>query len=109
VDSPQAAFVEIRRVTKPGGLITILIPTDPGLAYRAVRSLTTVKSARRLGLADHVNLMHARAHHNHFWSLEKQLRSAYADDLISDRFWPLGIKSWNANLLTVWSIRVNKA
>jgi ubiquinone/menaquinone biosynthesis C-methylase UbiE len=106
VNNPEVALQEARRVTKPGGLITILLPTDPGIAYRTVRSMTTVRVASRRGLGRQANLVHARAHHNHFWSLEKLMHAAFADDSVEERFWPLRVRSWNMNLLTIWNIRV---
>ena len=106
IPKPDIAFDELRRVTRPGGLITILIPTDPGLGYRTVRSLTTVREAKRRGLGAEVNVMHSKSHHNHFWALRNLLEAAYANDVVRSTFWPLRVRSWNANLLTVWNITV---
>ncbi|NQU37776.1 MAG: class I SAM-dependent methyltransferase [Actinobacteria bacterium] len=106
--NPGAAFQELRRVTRAGGLITILIPTDPGLGYRTVRTATTVREARKRGIGNAVNVMHSKAHHNHFWALRNLLKDAYKNDSVDALYWPLRIPSWNANLLTVWNITVGR-
>jgi len=76
VSSPWRAVAEMRRVTRPRGLITILIPTDPGLAYRAGKAITSGRRARRAGAADEFRLISAIDHRNHFRSIRVQLRHA---------------------------------
>lgn len=104
---PELAMAELRRVTRPGGRISILLPTDPGIAYRAVRALTSGRRARRSGVARQQQLSHARDHRNHFASLMIMLRSVFADDHADVRYFPLAIPTWNLNLLTV--VRVRRA
>jgi len=49
LQEPELALLEWRRVTENNGLITILIPTEPGLLLRLSRALLTSPKARRLG------------------------------------------------------------
>lgn len=102
----EAALTELRRVTRPGGVVTILLPTDPGLAYRATRELTTVRSARAAGIAKEANRVHARAHRGNFWSLKELIEDVFEQDHRDVRYWPLKIPSWNLNILTIWNIRI---
>ena len=47
VDDPLGVAQEMRRVTRPGGVVSILLPTDPGMAYRttALGDLRTPRHA----------------------------------------------------------------
>lgn len=102
---PEQAMAELRRVTRPSGRISVLLPTDPGIAYRAVRALTSGQRARRSGVTRQQRLSHAREHRNHFASLLIMLRSVFAADDVDVRYFPLPVPTWNLNLLTVVSIR----
>lgn len=104
---PELAMAELRRVTRPGGRISVLLPTDPGIAYRAVRALTSGRRARRSGVARQQRLTHAREHRNHFAALMIMLRSVFAADHVGVRYFPFAIPTWNLNLLTV--VRVRRA
>lgn len=103
---PLKALQEMRRVTRPGGTISILVPTDPGIAYRTFRALTSGSRARRAGAAVEERLAHALEHRNHFSSLLVQARHVFFEDKFSLRYFPFVIRSWNLNMLTVATIRV---
>lgn len=102
---PERAMVELRRVTRPGGRISVLLPTDPGIAYRAVRALTSGRRSRQSGVARQQQLSHARDHRNHFASLKIMLQSVFADDHVRVRYFPFPVPTWNLNLLAVVSVR----
>lgn len=105
LSDPERAMAELRRVTRPGGLISILLPTDPGVAYRAVRALTSGVRAQRAGVAKEQRLSHAREHRNHFASLILMLRSAFSADKVHVRHFPLLLPMWNINLLAVVQVK----
>ena len=85
VDSPLRAAQEMRRVTRTGGVITILVPTDPGLAYRVGKAATSGRAARRAGLSERHRLLGALDHSNHFVSIKEQVRHAFRKRLDADR------------------------
>lgn len=81
VPSPWTAVAEMQRVTRPGGIITLMVPTDPGLAYRVGKALTSGRQAKRHGLADEFRLVSAVDHRNHFRSIKAQVEQL--PDLVS--------------------------
>jgi ubiquinone/menaquinone biosynthesis C-methylase UbiE len=86
LDSPEQAFREVRRITKPGGVITIFIPNDPGLMYRILRGLTTIRKARALGLSKVVSLVHALEHKNHYLALMTISDWVFQNDNVKKNF-----------------------
>lgn len=104
VDSPLIAAREMRRVTKPGGLLTILLPTDPGLAYRFGKAVTSGRAAKRAGLGDRHKLIAAIDHRNYFDSIRQQVRYAFRNDTLSFDWYPFRLPSVNANAFAVISV-----
>jgi SAM-dependent methyltransferase len=105
LSDPEAGFRELRRVTKVGGSISILLPNDPGLLYRVVRDLTSMRSARRLDLLPQARLFHAREHRNHFASLLVLARHVYRLDQVTVRNYPFPWLAWNLNALSSLTIK----
>lgn len=104
VPDPFLALQQMRRVVKPGGRITILIPTDPGLGYRVAQRMTSGRKARQQGIGPFLDLVHAVDHINHFGSLVKQLGYVFRADDVHTDWKPMGLPSWNINLFTVIQI-----
>ena len=108
LSNPLTCLREVKRVVKPGGQVSILVPADPGLLYRALRSLTSVRRAKKLGF-DSGALVHALEHRNHISSLDQMIKYVFIESEIKIRGWPLVIGSWwNLNLLISYQIRTTK-
>jgi phosphatidylethanolamine/phosphatidyl-N-methylethanolamine N-methyltransferase len=105
LDDPTMGLEEIRRVVRIGGYISILLPNDPGIMYRALRGLTTLRTARRHGLLDEVQLVHALEHKNHYLSIRTLIKWVFENDQIKLSFKPFWIPSYNVNAITVITIR----
>lgn len=101
VPDPFLALKEMRRVVRPGGVITVLTPTDPGMAYRSAQRMTSGRTARKKGIKDFFELVHAVDHLNHFSSIQHQMKYVFRDDRTITSWRPLRFPSWNANLFTV--------
>src|SRR3954451_4147885 len=106
VDDPFAVAREMRRVTAPGGVVTILLPTDPGLAYRATHWLTYGLRARRDGSVQKARLLHAIDHRNHYRSIAAQLRSVFGQDDVRTSWLPTRLWSVELNVLRAWHVTV---
>jgi phosphatidylethanolamine/phosphatidyl-N-methylethanolamine N-methyltransferase len=102
---PEDAFIEARRVTKRGGLISILLPNDPGLAFRLSRRiLTGVLSQERKREIYELELTRAREHLLNFISLEIIMKHVFKNDAIKRRSFPFRVNSFNLNTLTIYHI-----
>jgi phosphatidylethanolamine/phosphatidyl-N-methylethanolamine N-methyltransferase len=79
---PHLAIKEWQRVLKPGGTLSIMIPTDPGVAWRIGRCLGPRRNHIAQGLA--YDYIMAREHVNSCINLSA----------ILDHYFPSGKKSW---------------
>jgi ubiquinone/menaquinone biosynthesis C-methylase UbiE len=103
--NPEHGFRELRRVVRRGGTISILLPNDPGITYRLLRGLTTMRNARRTGLLGEVQLIHALEHRNHYLSLRTIAEWVYQDLRIDATYFPFKLKSYNLNAVTILHIK----
>lgn len=102
---PHLALKEWARVVKHGGILSILIPTDPGLAWRLGRHLGPRKNAIAQGIA--YDYVMAREHVNSCSNLIALLRHYFPDR--TETWWPLPIPSIDLNLFFVCHAVVIKA
>lgn len=103
---PDGALARWRAVVKPGGVLSIFLPCDPGLTWRSGRLLTTFRAAKKLGMSDtQIRYLNARDHRNHFASLAAMIDGVFADDQVVVKRFPLPfLPSWNANLYCTYHI-----
>ena len=104
VDDPQATLCELARVVKPGGVVSILLPSDPGFAWRLGRNLGPRRSAERVGLA--YDYWMAREHINPINALVELIKY-YFDDL-QQEWWPFRFPSMDLNLFYACHARLNE-
>lgn len=102
VSSPEAALMEMRRVVKIGGRITVGMPTDPGIVNRLVKQFVTFPQMRRVGIQAPA-LQYAREHRNHIGAILQQVGHVFASDDLQITHLPFHIPSWNLNLMTIVS------
>ena len=104
VDDVLGVLLEARRVTRVGGEIAFILPTDPGIlnqivkriiSYPKIRSLTDIRP----------ELFYALEHQNHVRGIMDQIRYVFESDNLKFNYRPFGlIRSWNTNLLVVAKI-----
>lgn len=101
---PVKGFQEVRRVTKVGGSIDILLPNDPGLMYRFLRKQTTLRKAKKANLKRDAEFFHALEHRNHYLALSVLATRVYEGDLIKTIGYPFYLNLYNLNAFTVLRI-----
>jgi ubiquinone/menaquinone biosynthesis C-methylase UbiE len=99
---PHRVLREWARVLKPGGVLSLVLPCDPGVAWRLGRALASRRKFIRAGL-DYDYWM-AREHVNSINNLVSLVR--YYFDNVSEEWLPLRIPSIDINLFYIAHIRV---
>jgi len=103
---PFRALEEMRRVVRPGGALSIMIVSDPGLAYRAIQRISSGRRYRKSGFKEW-RALHAMEHRNHAWSLQQLIKYAFREDELRGRGFPVPIASvWNLNLFSVYQVKL---
>ena len=101
---PHLALKEWRRVVKNDGVLSILIPTDPGIAWRLGRHLGPRKNAVAQGIA--YDYVMAREHVNSCNNLIALLRHYFPER--TEAWWPIPLPSIDSNLFFVCHAVVKK-
>jgi phosphatidylethanolamine/phosphatidyl-N-methylethanolamine N-methyltransferase len=104
LSDPVSAIQNIKKFLKPGGTVSIFLPSDPGMLNRLNRKLFVTPSARKLGFCDY-ELVNAREHRNHYWALKKELEFQFEGYKISRKYYPFGLQAGNLSLFSIWTIQ----
>jgi phosphatidylethanolamine/phosphatidyl-N-methylethanolamine N-methyltransferase len=102
---PHLALKEWARVVKPGGVLTVLIPTDPGFAWRMGRRLGPRRNAIARGIA--YDYVMAREHVNSCNNLIAILRHYFPQR--REGWWPFPVPSMDLNLFFVFHTIVSQS
>ena len=101
---PHLVVKEWWRVVRDKGVLTILLPTDPGFAWRFGRYLGPRRNAVGQGIA--YDYVMAREHVNSSYNLVAILRHYFPDG--QELWWPLPLPSIDLNLFFVLNAVVRK-
>ena len=94
IHQPHIVLREWYRVLKSGGVLSILIPTDPGLAWRLGRNMGPRRNALAKGIE--YDYVMAREHVNSCNNLIALLRHYFPES--NEHWWPLLVPSIDLNL-----------
>lgn len=95
IPEPHLALAEWVRVLRPGGMLSLILPCDPGLAWRLGRHFGPRRRARAARL-DYDYYM-AREHVNSIYNLRQLIRFHLPDR--REAWWPFGVASADLNLI----------
>lgn len=101
---PHLVLKEWARVIKNGGVLSIVLPTDPGLAWRFGRCLGPRKNAIEQGIS--YDYVMAREHVNSCVNLVALIRHYFP--VRNESWWPLSIQSVDLNLFFSCNIVIDK-
>jgi len=108
VTDVRTTLEEMRRVSVHGGLISINIAADPGLAYRLIWKLTSGRRLRNQGLRFPLSV-HYQEHRGHYVAIREIAREVFQSDVISLKFYPFSIiPNHQLNIFAVMHIQVDK-
>jgi phosphatidylethanolamine/phosphatidyl-N-methylethanolamine N-methyltransferase len=100
--SPQLVVEEWRRVLKPGGVLSVVLPCDPGFAWRLGRMFGPRAAAHRRGI-DYDYVM-ALEHVNAITNLVSILRHHFSDR--KEYWWPSLLPQTDINLIFAANITI---
>jgi ubiquinone/menaquinone biosynthesis C-methylase UbiE len=100
--APHEVLREWARLVRTGGVISIVIPCDPGFAWRLGRHLGPRRRAKAHGIA--YDFVMAREHVNPVGNLVAFLRYYWPD--LQERWWPARLASLDLNLLYSATVRI---
>lgn len=98
---PHEALSEWMRVVKPGGIISLVLPCDPGFAWRMGRHFGPRKKAQEKNLP--YDYIMALEHVNSIGNLTAIIK--HMTELRTEYWWPFGLPSQDINLIYGVNIR----
>lgn len=104
LENPELGLAEIRRVAKVGGLITLLVPHDPGFMYNRLRRFTSARKAKKKRILDLYELVYTFEHRNHYFGLLSIIKYIFKEDEIIQAKYPTSMSSYHFNAFTVFHI-----
>lgn len=102
VQNPHEVLLEWTRVLKPGGILTIVLPCDPGVAWRLGRYCCARKNFIKQGI-DYDYWM-AREHINPINNLVSFVRTYFNE--IHENWKPFNLQSMDLNLFYIVHIKI---
>jgi ubiquinone/menaquinone biosynthesis C-methylase UbiE len=102
---PFEALQELRRVTKPKGIISIFVSTDPSILLRVIRKVMINKKMKNIDIP--YRLYNAIEHRNTPISIIEMVKWIYKKDSIKTDYYPFNLKSWNLSTHIVINIIKN--
>ena len=107
LNDPYSALKHIRRIAKKDALISILLPIDPGWAYKLAIELTSIRKAKKMGMLNEARRSRALGHRNHFDSLKLQIMDIFKYDQITFKYWPNSLLGKSFNIFSTFQIIKN--
>lgn len=98
LERPHQVIKQWQAALKPGGILSVLLPTDPGLAWRLGKHLGPRRAALARGLP--YDYIMAREHVNACYPLLGLLKFYFPEHRLA--WWPLAVPSTDLNLFVAF-------
>ncbi|MDI1276635.1 class I SAM-dependent methyltransferase [Methylobacter sp.] len=105
LSNPVNVLKEWNRVVRPGGVISIVLPCDPGLLWRLGRHFGPRRNAQKLGLA--YDYLQAAEHVNSIFNLVVFIRHHF--ESLSESWYPARLAVPDLNLFYICHIKTIKS
>jgi phosphatidylethanolamine/phosphatidyl-N-methylethanolamine N-methyltransferase len=99
--NPVGVLKEWNRVVKSGGLISVVLPCDPGLLWRLGRYLGPRRNAKRLGIE--YDYLQAAEHINSIFNLVVFIRHHF--EIVTENWYPARLPIPDLNLFYICHIK----
>jgi ubiquinone/menaquinone biosynthesis C-methylase UbiE len=99
--NPVDVLKEWNRVVRPGGVISIVLPCDPGLLWRVGRHLGPRRNAQKLGMA--YDYLQAAEHINSIYNLKVFIQHHF--EFLTESWYPAKLPLPDLNLFYICHIR----
>ena len=106
LENPIQTLQELKRIVRKGGTISMYIPCEPGIFLRIARYVTTVQTAKKLGV-DHLHF-HYLEHKFHYLYIKYAINEVFSGYKVKRIRWPFPFLSWGCNLWEVVQIHYLK-
>ena len=107
VDEPFLSLEELKRVTKPGGVISFYIAADPGALLRLMRQIFTKPKMKKLDVP--YSLLNSLSHRNSAGGLVEISKYVFRNSKVKITYFPFHIKSWNLSTHIIVNVIKGKA
>jgi phosphatidylethanolamine/phosphatidyl-N-methylethanolamine N-methyltransferase len=108
---PESALREMKRVVRPGGIVSIYLPNDPGFIYRLVQQATTGRLQRRVLKSQEYSIsegyLRALEHPNHYLAINEMILEVFKSDEIKRTNFPFRVSAFNFNFFSVFHITIS--
>ncbi len=103
---PEKALIEWRRITKPGGLISLWVALEPSIFLRFLQKITTKRKYEKFGFPYYS--IHYREHIQHYPRMRMIINEVFVNDTIRRIRFPFPFLWWHLNLVEIYQIRIAK-
>ena len=102
IPQPSLVIRDMYRVLKPGGVLSITLPCDPGIIWRCAKTMGPGHQFRKLGI--NYDYFSYKEHVNSIFSLQTFIKHLFKDHKMSVVWWPSRLPFADLNLFYICNI-----
>lgn len=102
----EGALTQWRRVVSDGGVVTIYVPSEPGLLFSVAQFFTTRRKFEKQGVDYHC--WQYQEHVTFFPRAKVLIDKVFSEDKVVLKKFPFNFLPWHLTLWGIWQITVSK-